>query len=81
MVECANIMLQGENMLNGFWNEAIYTVVYLKTSSATNKLDLLTTFEFFHGYKLEVNHLRVFGCKAFAHIPKDERIKPDEKSI
>ena len=81
MVECANIMLQGENMLNGFWNEAISTVVYLKTSSTKNKLVLLTTFEFFHGYKLEVNHLRVFGCKEFAHITKYERRKFDANSI
>ena len=81
MVECANIMLQGENFSNGFWNEAIYTVVYLKTSNATKKLDLLTTFEFFHGYKPKVNHLRVFGCKDFAHIPKYERRKFDANSI
>ena len=33
------------------------------------------------GYKPKVNHLRVFGCKAFAHIRKDERRKLDEKSI
>lgn len=26
------------------------------------------------------DHLRVFGCRAFAHIPKDERSKLDDKS-
>ncbi|XP_057972666.1 uncharacterized protein LOC131160801 [Malania oleifera] len=26
------------------------------------------------------DHLRVFGCKAFVHIPKDERSKPDVKT-
>jgi len=26
------------------------------------------------------NHLRVFGCKAFVHIPKDERKKLDAKT-
>ena len=28
-----------------------------------------------------VSNLRVFGCKAFAHVPKDERRKFDAKSI
>ena len=26
------------------------------------------------------DHLRVFGCKAFVHIPKDERLKLDVKA-
>ena len=56
MVERANIMLQVENISNGFWNEAIYTVVYLKNRSPTKKLYLQTHFEFFHAYKPEVNH-------------------------
>jgi len=33
-----------------------------------------------HRYKPEVGHLRVFGCKYFSHIPKDERRKLDAKS-
>ena len=37
--------------------------------------------KFFHRYKLEVSHLRVFGCKAFSHVPKDEGKKLDAKSI
>lgn len=28
-----------------------------------------------------MSHLRVFGCKGFPHIPKDERRKLDAKSI
>ena len=37
--------------------------------------------KFFYGYKLEASHLRVFGCKYFAHVPKDETRKLDAKSI
>ena len=74
-------MLQGKNISNGFWAEAINIVVYLKNRSPTKNLDLQTPFEVDHYYKLEVDHLRVFGCKAFAHIPKYERRKLDAKSI
>ena len=27
-----------------------------------------------------VSHLRVFGCVAYAHVPKERRGKPDDKS-
>ena len=63
-------MLKGKNISNGFWAEAINTAVYLKNRSPTKILDLKTPFEFLYGYKPEVGHLRVFGSKAFAHIPK-----------
>ena len=78
LVECAHSMLQSKNISNVFWAEA---VVYLKNRSPTKSLELKTHFEAFYGYKPKVSHLRVFGCKAFAHIPKDERRKLDAKSI
>ena len=53
----------------------------MKNRSPTKILYLKTHFEFFYGYKLEVGHLRIFGSKALAHIPKDERRKLDAKSI
>ena len=32
------------------------------------------------GKNVKYNHLRVFGCKSFVHVPKDERSKLDAKS-
>ena len=74
-------MLKGKNISNGFWEEAINIVVYLKNRSPTKILDLKMPFEVFYGYKPQVGHLRIFGSKTFAHIPKDERRKLDAKSI
>jgi hypothetical protein len=31
------------------------------------------------GKDISYDHLRVFGCRAFVHIPKDERSKVDSK--
>ena len=73
--------MKGKNISNGFGEEAINTVVYLKNRSPTKILDLKMPFEVLYGYKLEVGHLRVFGSKAFSHIPKDERRKLDAKSV
>lgn len=74
-------MLQGKNISNVFWAEAIDNVFYLKNMSPTKGLNLKIPFEAFYGYKPKVNHLRDFGCKAPSHIPKDKRRKLDEKSI
>ena len=74
-------MLKGKNISNGFWAEAINTIIYLKNRSLTNILDLKMPFEVLYGYKPEVGHLRVFGSKAFAHIPKDDRRKLDAKYV
>lgn len=32
------------------------------------------------GKKVRYDHLRVFGCKAYVHVPKDERSKLDAKT-
>ena len=37
-------------------------------------------YEVWKGYKPNVNHLGIFGCSAYAHIPKDERSKMDPKA-
>ena len=80
-MECARSMMKGKNITNGFWAEAISTVVYLKNRSSTKSLSHKTPFEALYGYKPEVGHLRVSGSKAFSHIPKDDRRKLNAKSI
>ena len=56
LVECARSMLQGKHISNGFWEEAVNTVVYLKNISPTKKLEFQTPFEVFNGYKPEVRN-------------------------
>ena len=40
----------------------------------------MTRYEVWKGYKPNVNNLSIFGCSAYAHIPKDERSKMDPKA-
>jgi hypothetical protein len=35
------------------------------------------TKEMFTREKLEVNHLRMFGCLVYVHVPNDKRLKLD----
>jgi hypothetical protein len=81
LVECAHSMIKGKNLSNSFWSEANSIIVYLKIRSPTKILENKTPFEAFYGYKPEVSHLRIFGSKEFAHIPKEDRRKLDAKAI
>ena len=72
----ARSMLLDTKLPKKFLAEAISTAVYLKNQSPTK----LTLNEALHGTKTKVDHLRVFGSDAYAHIPKDERSKFYSKS-
>jgi hypothetical protein len=62
------------------WGEAMYTATYLRNRSpVTNKE--CTPFEVITGTKPNLSHLKVFGSKAYVHIPKEKRNKLDFKSI
>jgi hypothetical protein len=80
-VECVHSILQGKNISNGFWEEIVNTVFYLKNQSPTKKFYFQNPFEILYGYKPDVNNLRVFGSTSFVHILKDARKKLDAKSI
>ena len=78
---CARSMMKGKNISNAFSVEAITIAVYLKNRSPTRCLDNITPFEALYGSKPAVHNLKIFGCKAFAHIPKENRNKLDAKAI
>jgi len=81
IVECAWSMLKVKNLTNGFWDEVIFTVVYLKKRCPTKILDHKTPFDALYSYKPTLSHLRIFGSKAFSHVPKEDRRKLDAKAI
>lgn len=63
-----------------FWVETVSTAIYLRNHCQTKAVEGMTPYEAWHSEKPKVEHLRVFGCAAYAHIPKDERSKFDSKA-
>jgi hypothetical protein len=57
------------------WAEAAMTVVYVQNRLPHSALGLKTPEEMFTGKKLEVSHLKIFGCPVFIRIPKEKRNK------
>ena len=78
--EMIRSMLAESQAPKRFWAEALSTATYLRNRSPTSALNEMTPHEAWTGDKPNVEHLRVFGCTAYAHIPKDERQKLDPKA-
>ncbi len=66
-------MLADAKLSQRFWVEALSTAVYLRNRSPTKSVEGMTPIEAWTGKKPKVDYLRVFGCIAYAHIPKVER--------
>ena len=57
------------------WAEAAMIAVYVQNRLPHSALGLKTPEEMFTEKKLEVSHLKIFGCPVFIRIPKEKRNK------
>eukprot|EP00253_Pinus_taeda_P001476 PITA_01476 len=73
-------MLSGVRLGQEFWAEAVETTCYLVNRSPSSALEDKTPQEVWIGKKPSLSHLRVFGCDACVHVPKEKRTKLDSKS-
>ena len=80
LVETTRSMLADSKLPQMFWAEALSTAVYLRNRSPTKSVEAMTPSEAWTGKKPNVNHLRIFGCAAYAHVAKDKRRKLDPKA-
>ena len=80
LIEGVRTMLADSKLPHRFWAEALSTTVYLHNHSPTKALEGITPFEAWSGTKPDVSFLRIFGCSAYAHVPKAERRKLDSKT-
>ena len=88
VAECINRTIQEKvtSMLSmvgltlGFWAEVAIIAVHLINCSPSAPLDNQIPEELWTGKTPNYAHLRVFGCEAYAHVPKELRQKLDPKS-
>lgn len=80
LIEGVRTMLADSKLPHRFWAEALSTMVYLRNRSPTKALEGITPYEAWSGTTPDVSFLRIFGCSAYAHVPKAERHKLDSKT-
>lgn len=69
-------MMLDSGMARVMWPFALETASYTR-NRIPQKGETITPFEKFWGKKPDVGHMRVFGCKATMHVPKEQRDKLD----
>lgn len=82
LCEKARCMIFDAGLERTFWAEAVSTAAFLANRSPNRGLgDInLTPEEIWSGKKPDLSNLKLFGCRAMAHIPKQKRKKWDSKS-
>ena len=71
-------MLKLAKLDKSFWGESVYIAVYLINRSPSDSLDFDIPQRFWTGKDVPYSHLKVFGCKTFMHVPKEQRSKLDD---
>jgi len=82
IVEMARAMLTGADLPRGLWAEAVTTAAKIRDcikTKALKRLNNKTPQEAFTGRKPNIEHLRMYGSKAYALINERKRSK-DPKS-
>jgi hypothetical protein len=69
-----------KSMPHHYWAEAIVTAVYIMNRTPTTVVHGMTLEEKYSGRKLDLSHLKVFGCIAYVHVLDELRTKLDSKA-
>ena len=80
IVEVVRALMVENNMPHIFWGEALSTAIYITNKTFTMAIHDVTPEERFTGKKLDLSHLKVFGCIAYVHVPNELRTKLDPKA-
>lgn len=80
LTEMARSMMKQGNCTDRMWAEAVNTACYLKNCSPHKALPATTPEQVWSNRKVDVSHLRVFGCVAYNHVPDQLRRKWESKS-
>ncbi|UYV75014.1 hypothetical protein LAZ67_12002096, partial [Cordylochernes scorpioides] len=80
LMEMTRCIMFDSGLPQSLWAEAVTTANYLHNRIPSKASDK-TPFELWTNRKPSLKHLKRFGCKAFAYIPKIKRNKLDSKVI
>jgi transposase InsO family protein len=80
LMDRARTMLINAGLNTKYWQFAMRASTHLTNRLPTNANDRRSPFEVWTGSKPDIQHLRVFGCRAYSHIPDQKRYKFDPKA-
>lgn len=72
ILERVRYLLASSGLPKKFWGEVADTAVYLINRSPSVAKNFKVPQELWEGKKLDISHLRIFGCRAYAHSIGDK---------
>lgn len=72
IMDTVQCMINDAGMNSPYWAEAVNTAIYIKNKSPNKKLNGVSPEEKWTETKINLSHLRVFGCIAYAKISRDK---------
>ena len=73
-------MLKGKNLSIEYWTEVVAYAVYILNKSPTKIMRDMIPQQTWSGKHHDVSNFKVFGCIAYACVPKQTMSKLDDKS-
>jgi hypothetical protein len=81
-MEKALSMLHFAGLSHGFWKLAVEAALHVYNRTPKCRLNWWTPIAMWNGSKPDVSYFRVFGCRAFVHVQKENcNGKLDKKAI
>lgn len=74
------LMLQ-MNVPKRFWSQGVMAAAYLINRLPSRVLGFKSPIEVMKGRKVDISHLRVFGCICFVHVQPHHRDKLDPRAV
>lgn len=75
VMEAARTMIRTSKINKKYWAEAVNTAVYLLNRTTNKRLNGITPFELWKGYKPNLSHIPTFGSEAWKKIENVQRKK------
>jgi hypothetical protein len=80
LMEKERCMLSGVGLGKAFWAEEVGTACYPVNISSSSVLDDKNPQEVWTSKEPSLTHIKVFGCDAYVHVPKENKSKLDKKA-
>ncbi|PRQ17191.1 putative RNA-directed DNA polymerase [Rosa chinensis] len=81
LLEKARALMLQTNVPKKFWSQGIQTAAYIINRLPSSVLNFKSPFEVLKGRKVDITHLRVFGCTCFVHVQSNHRDKFDPRAV
>lgn len=79
ILDMVRSLLTRSGVPKSFWPEVVNWSIHILNRSPTFSVQNVTPEQAWNGRRPSVDHFRIFGCIAYAHIPDEKRKKLDDK--